>query len=205
MKTLYFADAESIHIAYSVDGDRYTGEVKLNLVATDPLVDVVIWSGYKLICEKGTTSWLGTPSLTVLISNWTGTLLSSTVSKNTSQLVANIPVVSPMKNDWANGSILMCRDDKTTDSTTSEVLSVTPLSSLEPIVWTFAFLTEMIFSWTVSKVPAESNIPCAVVDASLILFCGLSIRVNDLFPVRNDGFEETFGSGMKRLPRQDDA
>ena len=42
MKTLYFADAESIHIAYSVDGDRYTGEVKLNLVATDPLVDVVI-------------------------------------------------------------------------------------------------------------------------------------------------------------------
>ena len=42
IKTLYFADADNKHIAYSVAGDRYTGDLNVNLVAIDPLVDGVI-------------------------------------------------------------------------------------------------------------------------------------------------------------------
>ena len=42
MKTLYFADADNKQIAYSVAGERYTGYLNVNLVATDPFVDVVI-------------------------------------------------------------------------------------------------------------------------------------------------------------------
>ena len=63
----------------------------MNLVATLPFVEVVIWSGSMLTSEKGKTSVVGNPVLIVLIWNVTGILLSSTDSKYTSQLVTNTP------------------------------------------------------------------------------------------------------------------
>ena len=72
-------------------------------------------------------------------------------------------------------------------------------------VSTFAFLTDNIFSWTVSIIPDDSKVSVAKVEASDDLFWSSSMRTNSFLPVSNLGFTSTFGSGMKKLPCSEEA
>ena len=74
------------------------------------------------------------------------------------------------------------------------------LDWVAPTVSILAFLTDIIFSWTVSKIPDASKFSTAVVVASLILFWLSSIKVNTFLPVSNFGFTFIFGFGTKKLP-----
>ena len=82
MNTLYLVDHDAKHIAYSVlSPSRYTGASKVNLVATVPFVDTLIWSGALIISENGKIFWVGTPPSIVLIWNVIGISISSLVWK----------------------------------------------------------------------------------------------------------------------------
>ena len=129
--------------------------------------------------------------------------MSSFVLKNTSQLVRKQPVLSSTKNDCASGSyqviivwVLVC-EETTVLSTTS-----VPRSLLTFLLWnsflssTLAFLTEMIFSWTVSKVPVEANPSSAIVTAASWLLSISSVKVKVLVPVSNLGKVALLGSGI---------
>ena len=113
--------------------------------------------------------------------------------------------MSSRKNDCANGSGLppkVCRTLVVVFELANSLAALLPEASN---VWTLAFLNEIIFSWTVSNVPVESNTSWAVVDALSKLFWSLSINTNVLLPVSNVGFDDMFGFGMNKLPRTDAA
>ena len=104
IKTLYFVDQDANVIAYSPPPSRYTGALKLNVVATVPSAEILISAGSLIISEKGSIFCVGTPFCIVRIWNVMGISMSSFVWKNTSQLVMNTPVSSTTWNDCARGS-----------------------------------------------------------------------------------------------------
>ena len=206
IKTLYFVETDARHIAYSVPPSRYTGALKLIRVATDPLLDILIWLGSKLTSEKGRTFWVGYPFCIVLNWNVNGISVSSLVSKKTSQLVKNTPVASKTKKDCAIGSYQPIICSLSTDETillpTICVPDVFLIASSSNccLFSTLAFLTEIIFSWTVSRVPLAENASSEIVVATFWLFKLLFVNVSTLVPVANLGWILLFGFGIKKLP-----
>ena len=73
-------------------------------MATEPLVEVCIWLGFKNTFENGRIFVVGTPFSVVLIWIWTGTLFWSTDEKNILQLVTKTPVGSSTINVCESGS-----------------------------------------------------------------------------------------------------
>jgi len=99
IKTLYFVDQDANVIAYSPPPSRYTGALKLNVVATVPSAEILISAGSLIISENGSIFCVGTPFCIVRIWNVMGISMSSFVWKNTSQLVMNTPVSSTTWNE----------------------------------------------------------------------------------------------------------
>ena len=122
--------------------------------------------------------------------------------KNTSHLVKNIPVSSSTKKDCASGSY-----QPTSLSSNGPLVTLTEVISLPRVLLTFlswnsalccslAFLTEIIVSWTVSKVPAAVYVSDAVVEESSKLLSLLLVKVKRLLPVSNLGKLTPFGFGI---------
>ena len=133
--------------------------------------------------------------------------MSSLDAKNTSHLVKNTPVSSSIKNDCARGSYhwvtVRCLSwvDITLEATTWVPVVLATDSSWNSCLFSIlAFLTEIIVSWTVSRVPEEINPSSTIEDASFWLLFWLLTKVNTLFPDSNLGFVLLFGSGIKKLP-----
>ena len=206
MYTLYFVEFDARQTQYSCPPSRYTGALNTNEVATDPSPDVEIWFGSNIISENGRIFCVGNPPCIVLIWKVTGISASSFDLKNTSHLVKNTPVLSSTKNDCANGSYHpTIRSEVSPPITCVEITCVpvvleTALSSNSCLFWIRAFLTEIIFSWTVSKVPLEVNPSSAIVVATFWSFESLLIIVKTLDPVSNFGWTLIFGFGMLKLP-----
>ena len=85
-------------------------------------------------------------------------------------------------------------------------ISSVPRSLLTFLSWncclcsTLAFLIEIIFSWTVSRVPEEVNDSSPnVVALSGLLFSSF-VRENNFVPVSNRGWLRLFGFGKNKLP-----
>ena len=219
MNTLYLVELDNKVTQYSLPPSTYTGALNWIFVATDPSPEVWISSGSKTTSEKGRTFVLGRPFSIVLICIITGISMSSFDLKKTSQLVKNTPVVSSIINDWDKGSLppphllgggggglknkvptlcVLFLVPMTVLSTTS-----VPRSLLTFVLWncscssTLAFLTEIIFSWTVSNVPEEEKPSSAIVTALSWLLSMSSVKVNTLLPVSNLGKLILFGSGIK--------
>ena len=120
--------------------------------------------------------------------------------------MTNTPDSSSTKNDCARGSYqptvfstLVC--PTTWDPTTSVPRFVfTFLSWNSCLLSILAFLTEIIFSWTVSSVPEEANASSAIVVATSGSLSSSLVRVNVLLPVSNLGWLTELGFGMKKLP-----
>ena len=53
MNTLYLVDQDAKQIAYSPPPSRYTGALNVNVVATVPSAETLIWSGSLMISENG--------------------------------------------------------------------------------------------------------------------------------------------------------
>ena len=180
--------------------------MKLIRVATDPLLDILTWLGSKLISEKGRIFWVGYPFCIVLNWNVNGISVSSLVSKKTSQLVKNTPVDSKTKKDCAIGSYQPITCSVSVDETivlpTSCVPDVLLIASSSNccLFSTLAFLTEIIFSWIVSRVPLAENASSEIVVATFWLFTLLFVNVSTLVPVANLGWILLFGFGIKKLP-----
>ena len=176
------------------------------VVATEPSSDNSMSSGETTISEKGRIFWVGNPFSIVLSWNTRGMSISSLVLKYTSHLVTNTPVSSSTKKDCARGSyqpIIVSVEVWliTWDPTTSVPrLSFTFLSWNSCLCSTLAFLTEIIFSWTVSKVPDAVNASSAIVLATLGSLSTSLVKVKTLVPVSNLGWLTEFGFGIKKLP-----
>ena len=204
--TLYFVEFDAIQTQYSCPPSRYTGALNTKEVATDPSPDVETWFGSNIISENGRIFVVGNPPCIVRIWKVTGISKSSFDLKNTSHLVKNTPVASSTKNDCANGSYHpVIRSEVFLPSTCVEITCVpvvleTALSSNSCLFSIRAFLTEIIFSWTVSKVPLEVNPSSAIVVATFWSFESLFINVKTLDPVSNFGWTLIFGLGTLKLP-----
>ena len=95
-------------IAYSVFGERCTGDGNLTFVATVPSIDVVISDGSSSTSAcSAANSKVGVPNSTVLISTLTFST-GSTLAKNKSTDDTNAPVSSHV-NDCARGSQRLLR------------------------------------------------------------------------------------------------
>ena len=176
------------------------------MVATEPSAEVVTSSGGITISEKGIIFWVGTPFSMVL--NWktTGIFMSSLEAKKMSHLVRKIPVSSSTRKDCASGSYHPIISSFLDEATFWAPTTCVPRSRLTFLSWnsclrsTLAFLIERIFSWIVSRVPADVNASSAIVLQRSWLLSGSLIRVKLLVPVSNSGKVVEFGSGMKKLP-----
>ena len=103
MNILYSFEFEYTTNAYSTFSSTYTGESKVNVVATDPSEEVLTAEGLCVTVENGNTVWPGYPLTIVLTSTETG-IEVSLVSKNVSTEDKNIPPSASHKNDCASGS-----------------------------------------------------------------------------------------------------
>ena len=132
--------------------------------------------------------------------------ISSLDLKKTSHLVKKTPTSSSTKNDCARGSyhpiipcLCVCAITLLLTTWDPVVLAIA-LSSNVCLFSILAFLTDIIFSWTVSKVPLEENPSSAIVDARFWSFKLLFTNVKVLLPVSNLGWIFVFGFGIKKLP-----
>ena len=164
-------------------------------------------SGFKVISENGRIFCVGNPFCIVLNWNVTGVSPSSLLLKKTSHLVKKTPVSSSTKNDCARGSYQptrTCLDDGdptwVLEITWVPIVVFIALLSNTCLSAIFAFLTEIILSWTVSNVPLEINCSVAIVVAEFWSFKLLLMRVKDLVPVSNFGWMLLVGSGINKLP-----
>ena len=115
----------------------------------------------------------------------------------------NIPPLSVTWKDCANGSYQTSREVvvslllmASVFITVEPVNSLTCLSSFVGNVWIIAFLVEMIFSWTVSNVPAAVYWSSPNVSVFSWSFDVLSITVNVFVPVSKLGWLPLFGFGI---------
>ena len=153
MNTLYWLESDVNTIACSVLYGMNTGALNVNVVGLEASVDVNTSSACLTTLENGKTVCVGLPFTTVLISNATG-ISSSLVKKNISILVKNTPpsrVESSTRKVCASGS---------THLVSSLLVSVTftrVLASNCASDVTLAFLTDIIVSCVVCKIPDALN------------------------------------------------
>ena len=180
--------------------------MNINDVAIEESDEMLICPGSKVISENGKTFWVGNPFCIVLNWNVTGISLSSFDEKNTSHLVRKIPVSSSTVKDCARGSyhvgslIVVLVFEPIAPPEEEDDDEDTAIDSNSCLFWILAFLTETIFSWTVSMVPSEINPSSAIVVAAFWSFRLLFTKVKTLFPVANLGLSKIFGFGIKKLP-----
>ena len=108
IQILYSVEGDTTTNAYSEPPSKYIGESKVNLVATDASVDVVISEGKSSFLLNGITVVVGVPNSHVLSSTLHGNS-SSFVEKYKSTEVMNTPFGSPTSNDCARGSYHVVR------------------------------------------------------------------------------------------------
>ena len=82
------------------------------------------------------------------------------------------------------------------ETTCGPVLLLTASLSVSCLVSIFAFRTEIIVSWTVSRVPLAVYVSSPKVSVSFWSLVSLSIKVNTFEPVSNLGLFGWFASGI---------
>ena len=198
MNTLYWLESDVITIACSFLSCMNTGDLNVNVVGLEASDDVNTSSASNTTFENGNTVCVGVPFSTVLISTATG-ISGSLVKKNKSSLVKNTP---PSSAESSTRKVCARGSTHLVSSVSSTETLVSVLASFICSDVTLAFLTDMIVSCVVCRIPDEVNSTSPLLSDTpgTLLSPAESLNLNSLVPVLNFCTPCLLGLSIKNDP-----